>query len=450
MTVEANFDGIVGPTHNYSGLSYGNIASKQNQYSVSNPKEAALQGLEKMKFLTDLGLKQGVLPPHERPYLPILRAIGFSGTDSGIVNAAFDQASGIFTAVSSAAYMWAANAATICPSPDSIDNHLHITAANLSSKFHRSFEHIFTEKVLKIIFNDRVYFKHHCALPPTHFPDEGAANHTRFCKSYDTPGVQLFVFGRYTFKDNPLAPKSFPARQSYEASSAISRLHHLYPQRTIFAQQSPAAIDAGAFHNDVVAVGNANLFLFHENAFIGKDALIEEIKHKVAEFCDTEMIFIEVKENQIPLKDAISTYFFNSQIVNLPQGGMCMLAPMECQENDRVKKYLDNMLLSQDNPISQLHFLNLRQSMRNGGGPACLRLRVALNEKELSVVHPQIFLNDRLHRKLCDWIKKHYRDRLEPKDLGDPQLLQESQKALDELTKILQLGPIYDFQSSSI
>ncbi|MGA8031441.1 MAG: N-succinylarginine dihydrolase, partial [Casimicrobiaceae bacterium] len=43
-----NFDGIPGPTHNYSGLAQGNLAAERNAQQVSNPREAALQGLEKM------------------------------------------------------------------------------------------------------------------------------------------------------------------------------------------------------------------------------------------------------------------------------------------------------------------------------------------------------------------------------------------------------------------
>lgn len=447
MTNEVNLDGIVGPTHNYSGLSYGNIPSAQHQYSSSNPKEAALQGLEKMKFLADLGLVQGVLPPQERPHLPTLKALGFSGTDSGIITAVFAQAPELLYAVSSAASMWAANAATVCPSMDSIDQHVHFTAANLSSKFHRSIEYKTTERVLKAIFKNPIYFKHHQTLPPTHFSDEGAANHSRFSGQYGMTGVQLFVYGKRTFTENSLGPKVFPARQSYEASLAISRLHQLYPDRVVFAQQHPAAIDAGAFHNDVVAIGNLNFFLFHELAFIGKEAIIEEIKLKVAKSCDTEMIFCEVKNEQIPLQDAINSYLFNSQIVDVPETGMCLIAPLECQENERIRKYIENMLQSKENPIRQVHYFNLRQSMHNGGGPACLRLRVVLNENELSAAHPHVFLNDLLYRKLTDWVKKHYRDRLVPKDLADPHLLLESQHALDDLTKILQIGQIYDFQS---
>lgn len=448
MSQEVNFDSIIGPTHNYSGLSYGNVASVENKNMISNPREAALQGLEKMKFLADLGILQGVFPPHERPHIPTLRALGFGSTSSGILTSAHEQDPELVIATSSAAYMWAANAATVCPSSDSIDNYLHFTPANLSSKFHRSIEHQTTEKILKTIFKNPIYFKHHAALPSgVHFADEGAANHSRFCKAHSNgPGVQLFIYGYHSFKPNTLSPKNFPARQSYEASRAIMRLHRLFPEKTIFMQQHPAAIDAGAFHNDVVAVANDNFFLFHEKAFVDAAFLIEEIHRKVADTCEVDMIFNQVLESQIPLKDAISSYFFNSQIVTSPSGEMAMLAPMECQENARVNKYINEMLASQDNPITQVHYLNLRQSMRNGGGPACLRLRVVMNEKELAAAHPYVFFDDRLHKKLVDWVHKHYRDRLEPKDLADPQLMMESQQALDELTKILHLGSLYSFQ----
>ena len=48
---EFNFDGLVGPSHNYAGLSFGNVASFSNVKSASNPKQAALQGLAKMRAL---------------------------------------------------------------------------------------------------------------------------------------------------------------------------------------------------------------------------------------------------------------------------------------------------------------------------------------------------------------------------------------------------------------
>ena len=447
MTHEVNFDGIVGPTHNYSGLSYGNVASIENQFSTSNPKEAALQGLEKMKFLFDMGFKQGVFPPHERPHLPTLRQLGFQGLDQDIISQVYQQAPKILLECSSAAAMWTANAATVSPSIDSIDRHLHFTTANLSSKFHRAIESATTEKILKAIFKDPVYFKHHSPLlSGVHFADEGAANHMRFGKNHEEPGIEVFIFGRYTFQDNAQAPKIFPARQTYEASKAISRLHQLYPERVIFSQQNPRSIDAGAFHNDVIAVGNCHLLLYHELAFLNSDALIEEIRRNVFEVCEAEMNFLEVKDSQVPLKDAIASYLFNSQILSGSDGSMMMMAPSQCQEVDSVRFFLDEMLKSPDNPIGQIHYINLHQSMRNGGGPACLRLRVVMNDNELAATNPHVFLDDRLYAKLTTWVGKHYRDRFHPDDLRDPNLLIETQQALNDLTKILDLGNIYSFQ----
>ncbi len=226
--VEVNFDGLVGPTHNYSGLSYGNVASTKSRQAISNPKEAALQGLQKMKFLTDRGIPQAVIPPQMRPHLPTLRQLGFEGNDKRVLNQAFRAAPELVYACSSAACMWTANAATISPSADTADGKLHITPANLSSKFHRSIEAQFTEKLFQTLFSNQKYFTVHPPLPQgSYFADEGAANHNRFCKSYSDSGVELFVWGRYSFKDNPSAPRKFPARQCYEASQAIVRRHRL-------------------------------------------------------------------------------------------------------------------------------------------------------------------------------------------------------------------------------
>lgn len=442
---EVNFDAIVGPTHNYSGLSYGNIASQLNQYTISNPREAALQGLKKMKFLADLGIKQAVLPPHERPHIPTLRSLGFTGSASEIIRSVHQQFPELLIEVSSAAAMWAANCATVSSSADSADKRVHFTAANLTSKFHRSIETAMTQHILQQIFNDPDHFVHHSPLASQgSFADEGAANHCRFCKEYGSAGIQLFVYGRYGFKRNAAAPKQFPARQTREACEALARLHSLNPDQVVFAQQHPAAIDAGAFHNDVVSVGNKNLFFFHELAFLNSEKVMTEIETKLKKF-DTKLILWKIDDKDISLKDAVDSYLFNSQIVSLPNQ-MALIAPTECEKNIRVKTYLEKSLQHQNCPIKQIHYLNLHQSMLNGGGPACLRLRVVLTQKELSAAHPHIFLNDTLYQQLMDWINKHYRDRLHPNDLADPLLYQENQHALDQLSKILNLKSIYSFQ----
>ncbi|MBV8781268.1 MAG: N-succinylarginine dihydrolase, partial [Phycisphaerae bacterium] len=133
---EYNFDGIVGPTHNYAGLSPGNLASARNKQSVSNPRAAALEGLAKMRLLHDLGVPQAVLPPQERPHVATLHALGFNGSDHQVIKRAFAVDPTLVAACTSASAMWAANAATVSPSADTADHRIHFTAANLCGLLH--------------------------------------------------------------------------------------------------------------------------------------------------------------------------------------------------------------------------------------------------------------------------------------------------------------------------
>lgn len=447
MSFEINIDGLVGPTHNYSGLSYGNLASQDNQFSLSNPKQAALEGLEKMWFLASLGIHQVVMPPQERPYIPTLEEIGFTGRPEQIIAKAAKSNPELIRLISSSSNMWCANAATISPSQDCFDQKVHITAANLSSKFHRSIEAKATSDFLKLIFSDPMFFTHHSPLPTgSIFSDEGAANFTRLCKRQSGPGISIFTFGRYSLKPNVHAPQRFPARQTYEASSAIARLHQLSSKRTLFLQQSPIAIDAGVFHNDVIAVGNRNVLFYHEKAYINSEIAMEEIKNLVKEECDVDMCFIEVEENRISIKEAVETYLFNSQLVTLPNNQMALIAPIECEKSPKVQTYLEEISQDLRNPITNIFFLDVRQSMQNGGGPACLRLRAVLKENEFEAINPNFVLNETLYKSLKLWIQKYYREQLHPKDLLDPKLLIEVYTALDELTKILNIGAFYSFQ----
>lgn len=418
--MEVNFDGIVGPTHNYSGLSYGNVASVANQKRISNPKEAALQGLKKMKFLADLGLKQAILLPHERPHIPTLRAFGYQGSDAEIIRQAMRENPELFQACTSAAAMWTANAATVSPSSDTEDKKVHLTPANLNSKLHRSIEAPITYTMLQKIFKDEKYFTIHHPIP--FYPDEGAANHTRFSN-----GLHLFVYGKNV-------TNKYPPRQSLEAFQAIVRNHRLDPQKVIFAQQNPAAIDAGVFHNDVISVGNRDLFFYHEKAFVDTAEVIKNLQ---------DIQLLEVSSQDISLEEAVASYLFNSQILTLPDGKTILLAPEECKTIPSVDAFIKRI---PQNLIHKVYFMNLRESMLNGGGPACLRLRVELREEELAAMHPDILLTHELYLKIEQWINKHYRDRLSPHDLGDPELLRESHQALDELTQMLSFGSLYDFQ----
>lgn len=438
---EINFDGLVGPTHNYAGLSHGNIAATLNALEESKPRAGALEGLVKMRRMMEFGLVQAVLPPHERPHIPTLRRLGFSGSDRAIHEKAWTTAPELVRNVCAASAMWTANAATVTPSSDSSDGKMHITPANLVAMFHRSIEHEVTDRVMRAIFPEGRHFAHHPVLPEApHFGDEGAANHNRFCTAYGAPGLHLFVHGKQAFGGAP-PPQRFPARQTLEASQAIARQHGV--RRALHVRQNPLAIDAGAFHNDVVAVANRHVFFYHEQAFAEPDALEDDLRRAAPEI---DFAFLRVPAARLSLADAVTSYLFNSQLVGRPDSDrMTLILPMEVAETPSARKVVDS-LLADGGPVGEAVYFDVRQSMRNGGGPACLRLRVVLDEAEQAALGAQVLLDAARIDALESWVRKHYRDRLRPADLGDPALLDEGRTALDELTGLLDLGPVYDFQ----
>ncbi len=439
---EYNFDGLVGPSHNYAGLSFGNVASFNNVKSTSNPRQAALQGLAKMRALAQRGFAQALLPPQCRPNFSLLRSVGFTGTDAEVIGKAFREAPAILSSAYSASPMWTANAATVSSSADTADGKVHLTVANLNSKLHRSYEHTQTERSLRAIFHDQRHFSVHAALPGTPaFGDEGAANHGRLCADHGAPGVELFVYGRVEFDAGAAAPRRFPARQTLEASQAVARLHGLPSARAVFVQQNPDVIDQGVFHNDVISVANGNVLFYHEHAFADEQAALAALRAAMVAQ-DAELQPVRVPADQVSVADAVSSYLFNSQLLSKPDGKMALVVPQECQENPAVAAYLQNLIAS-GGPIDELLNFDLRQSMRNGGGPACLRLRVALTAAEAAAVHQGVVMNDTLYDKLVVWVGKHYRDSLAPADLADPSLAIEINTALDELSGILMLPGLY-------
>jgi succinylarginine dihydrolase len=439
--VEANADGLIGPTHSYAGLSPGNLASSLNKGEASNPRAAVLQGLDKMKTLADLGLPQFVLPPHERPSIPFLRTLGFTGSDAQVLERAWKDAPSFAAAACSASPMWAANAATVTPSADAADGRVHFTPANLITNLHRSLEHQQTKRALNALFPDPERFAVHDALPSVaHLADEGAANHVRLCAEHGAAGVNLLVWGREAFEpwDGP-----YPARQTREASQAIARRHAA--SGVVLAQQSKAAIAGGTFHNDVVCVGALETLFFHDLAFEDTAGTQDAIRRAAEGLF--EPIFVEVSSADLPLADAISSYLFNSMLVQIPgEDRLTLICPTETRDNPRGHAVAQGLAAS-NGPIGRVQYVDVRQSMRNGGGPACLRLRVVLNEAELAATNPAMRLTDALHGRLADWAGRWYRDELQPADLADPDLLSESRGALDELTTILKLGTdFYPFQ----
>jgi succinylarginine dihydrolase len=439
MLREMNCDGLIGPTHNYAGLAFGNVASTTNVKAQSSPKNAALQGLDKMVLLMELGVPQGILPPHPRPYLPFARAMGFTGSDQHIITTIANKHPEWLPIIYSASSMWVANAAMVTPCTDTRDGNCHITPANLIVNPHRSIESAFTAHLFQHIFAKDAGFAVHSPLPDSlALADEGAANHTRFWHPDVAEALHFFVYGRSMKR--PQAPKKFPARQTEEACEAIVRRHHIQTP-VVIAQQNPNAIDQGIFHNDVISVGNKNVLLCHEEAYVDQAAVYAQLQKHFS----NQLIIIEIKTAELSILDAVSSYLFNSQLVDLPDGHMALIAPTESRDNASAFACI-NRILSEDNPIHHVHYVNCRESMKNGGGPACLRLRMPLIEHELKFLSDSVRLNSERVQALKFWINRHYRDTLNADDLRDPQLLIESFTALDELTKVLNLGNIYPFQ----
>ena len=446
--LEANFDGLVGPTHNYAGLAHGNVASQANRRKPANPRAAALQGLEKMRRLAALGLPQAVLPPQRRPDADWLRRLGFTGKDGEVIAKAAKTDPVLLAACYSASAMWTANAATVSPSADSADGRVHFTPANLSSQTHRSVEPPHTAAMLRRIFPGPRFVHHHPLPPGRPFGDEGAANHIRLAPAHGSPGLQVFVYGYEglspTFPGSStgtaggVAPRRFQPRQSLEASKAVARLHGLDPDRTLFLAQNPAAVDAGVFHNDVISVGNGDLLFCHESAFRDQANALSAMRARYAALGSGPLLVLEVKSREVSLRAAVSTYLFNSQILGLPDGTTLLLAAGECREHPAVRKYLE-ALPGKGLGIDAVEYADLRQSMRNGGGPACLRLRVAMTAREWAAVPNGVKMDEALFGRLKAWVERNYRDRLLPADLADPDLPTETRKALDGLDRILGL-----------
>src|SRR5436305_2780277 len=189
--------------------------------------------------------------------------------------------------------MWAANAATVSPAPDTADGRCHLTVANLATMPHRSHEWPGTLAQLRLAFADPAFAVHAPVPPP--FGDEGAANHMRLCAGHGAPGVEVFVYG--------VSGGPFPARQHEEASRAVARLHGLNPARTLFVRQSEAAIAAGAFHNDVVAVANEHVLFAHEQAFADKETFYTDLRRLLP-----EVEIVEVPAAVVSLADAVKSY----------------------------------------------------------------------------------------------------------------------------------------------
>ncbi|WP_252258249.1 N-succinylarginine dihydrolase [Erythrobacter aurantius] len=413
--VEINFDGIVGPSHNYAGLSLGNIASASHKGDASYPRAAALQGIAKMRGnLARLGV-QGFLLPLPRPNVLLQQVLAYDGTEDAALRAAPWSASS----------MWTANAATVSPAPDTADGRCHLSPANLVTMLHRAQEWPDTKRQLDIAFADSRHFAVHGPVPPT-FGDEGAANHMRFCEGHGAAGVEVFVYGRPGGR--------FPARQHEQASRLVARAHGLDPEKCVFIEQNPAAIEAGAFHNDVVSVANERVLFTHAEAFADQQGAYDAIR---AAFPALEVV--EVPSSAVTLQEAIRTYLFNAQLLTLPDGSMALIVPEECRESASVWAYCESMMAS-NGPIREVIPVDVRQSMANGGGPACLRLRVVCDP---ATVDPRFLLDEAKADRIEEVIGRTWPEQIDPADIGSEALAAQVIAARAALLTVLELEELH-------
>lgn len=436
--VEVNLDGIVGPSHHYAGLAFGNEASMNHRTQPSHPRQAALQGLEKAWQVARLGQPQGILPPQNRPRLDWLAELGWRGKTADVLAAVKQDAPRLLSTAYSASSMWAANSATVSPSVDTQDGKVHLTPANLLSGLHRSLEAAETFRLFRALFPPS-HFVVHPPLPEGwDLRDEGAANHTRLAPRQGHLGIHLFVFGADTLSPNPRSPRRYPSRQTRLASEAIIRRHGLETQRCVLAQQNTEAIDAGVFHNDVISVGHENLFLTHDMAFENQAAVLNELQEKYRAVHDSDLCVVSIESAELSLADAVSSYLFNSQILTDDAGCRTILCPKECESVSAAKACMSRRV-GPDSTFQSVNYVDLRESMNNGGGPACLRLRLPLSAEERAIVHKGVWLTESRYQNLRSIIETHYREEITFADLSDLEFMNECQSARRAILRAMDL-----------
>jgi len=449
--VEVQFDGIIGPTHHFGGLGVGNVASLASRAKESYPRAAALEGAAKMDLVASLGIPQFFLPPLVRPNWDFLVRCGLIDSKQRFDRAkqvealrrCAEESPMLLSAAYSSSFMWTANAGTFCPGTDASDGVSRLVLANLSSSLHRGMEAVERYQQFSDLF--RGCEKVQVCLPiPAVDPlrDEGAANHMRFAAPHamqSSLGLHVFVHGishhgisHHGASNLPEVRhgggavdgagtvsslgNSFRSRQSSLASHAVSNFMRLPVGQRIYALQSRKAIDAGVFHNDVIATSNRNLFLYHADAFENGDRIVDEILASYEKLFGEPIYSIRINADSIPLNEAVQTYLFNSQIVSLPNGGMHMVCPAHCEQSSAVRELIGSWVRDARNPICGVNYVHLNESMANGGGPACLRLRMDwptgwLTGSSMPSLAKYRW-DDGASQKIKDWIARFYPERL--------------------------------------
>jgi len=448
MHAEISLEGLPGPSHSFGGLAYGDFAAMASAGKTSRPRLAAQQCLRKIRRLVQAGVPVMIMPPHERPAVWFLRRIGYRGSDSAIIEAVGHSAPWLLPVIYSSAGMWCANSATAVPAVDASDGRCHVIVANLAANLHRSLEPEFVERILGRALPERAGFAVHPGLPcHTTFWDEGAANHVRL--SSGGAGIHLFAHGRKARHDiwkHATEGGSIIGRQTDEASYAVARLGQLPLERTVFFQQNQRVIDGGVFHNDVICMSVGTALIVHEWAFDDWHNVRGELLRRADEAHVGDVRIVEIPASDVSVEECVKTYLFNSQLVTLPAGGVLMLCPVACQESAATRAAIDRMQHELRDLRIVSEFVDLEESLANGGGPACLRLRIAVNDAQLSELRPAL-VDASLLDELETAIGVAYREMLTLRDLEDPGFGEECKVTLERISRLLGYDNVYSFQA---
>ena len=425
--VDVQIDRIVGPTHHFGGLGVGNLASAQHAGQRSSPKAAAIEVLQKMMQVAQTGTHQFVLPPQSRPDWVLLRQLGFSDPSHAV-----HQAPEIASAVFSCSAMWTANAGTFTPAVDSTGGVATLTIANLDASLHRSIEPEQTAMELRDLLPNCVRVE-----PPlpggAAMRDEGAANHMRLALN-GQPGLNIFVYG----DGSPKPIERWP-RQTKAAWEAVARRHQLIRDNTFYLKQHPDAIDAGAFHNDVVALSHGDVWIHHELAYqddAEDNAGLEQIEDRWRRLHGQRLRRIEVSDSVLSIDDAVKTYLFNSQIVQPHlDHAPTLFCPVQVSAHPVASELVQAWI--SDGIFSEVQYVELNQSMAGGGGPACLRLRVTLPLDQVQTMPENARITKPTYERLLAIIDEGYPETVSLAELATPQMIQRTESVTLRLQEAL-------------
>ncbi|AMV32107.1 N-succinylarginine dihydrolase [Pirellula sp. SH-Sr6A] len=443
---EFNIDGLIGPTHHFGGLGVGNVASESNRNKIAHPRSAALEGLSKIRKLYELGVPQFYLPPPGRPNWDWMMALGFQSQDAKDWSRCAKQFPSLFSSSLSSSFMWMANAATCSSRVDTTDGIGRLVIANLAASLHRGQESPERHHQLRHLFQRLDTIEVIEALPSlVPLRDEGAANAMRCWNPSNHQGIYVFVFGEtYQGITRSIASGEtrvqrgvYPSRQTSLASQLIARSLRIPDSRSVFVQQHPQAIDAGVFHNDVIATSHEDFLLLHERAYLDQSTELDRISETFRKECGGELSIFVITEDELPLSEAVATYLFNSQIVTRSDGSWCMFCPIECMTSPAVTQVLQR-IQSQEPRLGEIEFVSLRESMANGGGPACLRLRVYASDEEIEQIPLGARIQDESLFYLERLIASEYPDSVQLDDFLDLQLVNHCRRVSEAISQYWQ------------